>query len=73
MASLVMKVSPAQAIYVTPEEEGAWGNYDSNTRTITQINVRFQCQDQIINGQPYPPGSPYYLHLWGACSPTDCD
>jgi hypothetical protein len=37
------------------------------------VNVRFQCQDVIVNGQPYPPGFPYYLHLFGSCYPTDCD
>lgn len=73
MASLVVKVSPAQALCVTPEEEGSWVNYIPNTPSITKINVSFQCQDQVINGQLYPPGSPYYLHLYGACSPSDCD
>ena len=73
MASLVVKVSPAQALCVTPEEAGSWVNSVPNTRSITQINVRFQCQDQVINGQLYPPVSPYYLRLFGACSPTDCD
>jgi hypothetical protein len=57
----------------TPSEEGTWKNIDVNTRSITKIVVRFQCQDQILNGQPYPPGAPYYLHLFGKCSPSDCD
>lgn len=63
----------AQAACATPEEEGRWVNYNSNTRSITRINIRFQCQDQIHNGRPYPPGWPYYLHLFGSCHPTDCD
>jgi hypothetical protein len=58
---------------MAPDEEGAWVNYDPNTRSITKVNVRFQCQDQIRNGQLYPPGYPYYIHLWGSCYPTDCD
>jgi hypothetical protein len=61
------------ALCVTPTEAGNWVNYDSNTRSITRINVRFQCQDQVLNGRPYPPGDPFYLHLYGACHPTDCD
>jgi hypothetical protein len=73
IAGLALNVSPALALCVTPEEQGEWVNYNSNTRSITKINVRFQCQDQILNGQPYPPGFPYYLHLFGACHPTDCD
>lgn len=58
---------------ITPLEEGIWKNIDANTRSITKIVIRFQCQDQILNGQPYPPGAPFYLRLFGKCSPTDCD
>lgn len=31
------------------------------------------CQDQIDNGQPYPPGPPWYMRIFGKCHPTDCD
>lgn len=72
-ASLALKVSPVQALCLTPKEQGQWVNYNANTRSITKVNVRFQCQDQILNGQPYPPGFPYYLQLFGSCHPTDCD
>lgn len=54
-------------------EDGSWRNADSNTRSLTRAQLRFVCQDQILNGEPYPPGSPWYMHLWGACSPQDCD
>lgn len=73
ITGLTLAASPAHALCMTPAEEGEWVNYDSGTRSITRINVRFQCQDQVLNGRPYPPGSPYYLHLFGACHPTDCD
>ena len=56
-----------------PEEEGSWRNADPDTRGITRVDLRFVCQDQILNGEPYPPGPPWYVHLWGSCSPTDCD
>ena len=56
-----------------PPEEGKWRNADPNTRGLTRANLRFICQDQILNGQPYPPGPPWFVHLWGACSPQDCD
>jgi hypothetical protein len=54
-------------------EDGQWVNADPNTRSLTRANLRFICQDQVLNGQLYPPGPPWYMHLWGACSPTDCD
>jgi hypothetical protein len=54
-------------------EEGSWRNADPNTRGLTRADLRFICQDQILNGEPFPPGPPWYVHLWGSCSPTDCD
>ena len=61
------------ALCVDPPEDGNWVNADPNTRGITRISLRFVCQDQVLNGQPYPPGPPWYVHLWGKCHPTDCN
>ncbi len=58
---------------VAPFEEGNWKNIDTATGGITRIDVTFTCQDQVLNGQPYPPGAPFHLHLYGKCSPSDCD
>jgi hypothetical protein len=65
--------TPASAQCIQPEEEGSWVNTDPNTRSLTRADLRFTCQDQILNGEPYPPGPPWHMHLWGKCSPTDCD
>ena len=54
-------------------EDGNWVNTDPNTRSLTRVQLRFICQDQVLNGQLYPPGPPWYMHLFGSCSPTDCD
>lgn len=64
---------PAHALCVQPQEEGNWRNADQNTNSLTHIQLRFVCQDQILNGQPYPPGPPWYTHIFGKCHPTDCD
>ncbi|WP_257459470.1 hypothetical protein [Archangium lipolyticum] len=48
-------------------------NTDPNTRGIARIQLRFVCQDQVLNGQPYPPGPPWYVHVWGRCHPNNCD
>lgn len=53
-------------------EEGIWLATDPSN-SIPRAQLRFNCQDQILNGEPYPPGPPWYVHLWGACSPTNCD
>lgn len=63
----------AHASCAQPQEEGSWVNVDNNTRSITRANIRFQCQDQILNGQPYPPGEPFYIKLFGSCHPNDCE
>lgn len=53
-------------------EDGRWVNTDPNTRGLTRAELRFTCQDQVLNGQLYPPGPPWHMTLWGACSPNDC-
>lgn len=58
---------------IAQDEDGSWRNSDTNTRSLTRAQLRFVCQDVILNGEPYPPGAPWYMHLWGACSPSDCD
>jgi hypothetical protein len=55
------------------QEDGKWRNADPNTRSLTRIELDFTCQDQILNGEPYPPGPPWHTHVWGKCHPSDCD
>jgi hypothetical protein len=64
---------PAHALCATPPEQGNWVNANPNTNSQTRIQLRFVCQDQILNGQPYPPGPPWYVRVFGKCHPTDCD
>lgn len=63
----------ASALCATPPEQGSWVNTDPNTRSLTRIQLRFVCKDQILNGQPYPPGPEWYVRVFGKCYPTDCD
>lgn len=63
----------AQALCLTQPEDGTWRNSDPNTLSLTQAVLQFICQDQILNGEPHPPGPPWRVHLWGDCLPTDCD
>jgi hypothetical protein len=64
---------PAHASCAAQQEDGNWVNTDPNTRSLTRIQLRFVCQDQVLNGQLYPPGPPWYVHVFGKCHPTDCD
>lgn len=73
LLAIVFLPKMADALCVQPEEEGNWVNTDPATRSITRIQLRFVCQDQIMNGQPYPPGAPWYIHIYGKCHPTDCN
>jgi len=61
------------ALCAAQPENGSWVNTDANTRSLTRIELRFNCQDVILNGQPFPPGPPWRVHVFGACSPNDCD
>jgi len=73
MLVLFMVATPAKAQCIAQQEVGSWVNADPNTRSLTRADLRFTCQDQVLNGEPYPPGPPWHVHLWGKCSPTDCD
>ena len=68
-----LSAQESYALCAAQPEDGNWVNSDPNTRSLTRAELRFTCQDQILNGQPYPPGPPWHVHLWGACHPTDCD
>lgn len=54
-------------------EDGSWVNLNPNTRSVTHVKLRFTCQDQVLNGQPFPPGPPWHVHVFGKCHPLDCD
>ncbi len=69
-------VSRAQCRVSDPDLNGAWNNVDPNTRGITRVDVRFQCGDYRIcdeSGRCYTPRTGYYIHVYGACHPYDCD
>lgn len=70
---LFLAPSLASASCIVPPEDGRWQNVDPNTRSLTRVDLRFVCQDVILNGQPHPPGPPWYMHLWGKCHPSDCN
>lgn len=75
LAAVPVAVLPgvARAQCLVQKEEGKWRNADAATSSLTRIQLRFTCQDQILNGQPYPPGPPWHIHVFGKCHPTDCD
>jgi len=81
LAIVVMSLPhPALAQCSVPFEQGKWSNIDPATRGITKIEVTFSCNDQILcgidaNGNQTcsTPSAPFHLHLWGKCSPSDCD
>lgn len=64
---------PLSGLCAAQEEDGNWVNVDSDTRSLTRIELEFVCQDQIINGEPYPPGPPWWVQVYGKCHPSDCD
>jgi hypothetical protein len=75
LVAIGLALSPgvARAQCVVQKEAGNWRNADAATQSLTRIQLRFTCQDQILNGEPYPPGPPWHIHVFGKCHPTDCD
>lgn len=71
-AGLSLGAQSAHALCVTPEEEGEWVATTQNS-VLEALNIEFICQDVIRNGEPYPPGPPFYMHPWGSCYPSACD
>jgi hypothetical protein len=65
--------APAEASCKVQPEEGRWVNTDGATRSLPRIELKFVCQDQVLNGELYPPGPPWYVRVFGKCHPANCD
>src|ERR1700730_13078301 len=63
----------ARAACLEPREVGQWTNVTPDTRGLVSLDLRFVCQDRLLNGAPYPPGPAWYVHAVGKCEPVDCD
>src|ERR1700760_1365090 len=66
-------VRPTHAACLEPRESGEWTNVAHDTRSVVSLEVRFVCQDRMLNGAPYPPGPEWFVHAVGRCEPVDCD
>lgn len=73
LAAGVAFQSSAEAACPTQPEAGRWKNVYSGSNSLARIDLRFICQDQIANGQPYPPGPEWFVQVHGRCEPFDCD
>jgi hypothetical protein len=71
--TLLLPTSPAHASCLEPQESGQWTNVSPDTRSVVRVELRFVCQDHVVNGAPYPPGPAWYVHAVGKCEPVDCD
>jgi hypothetical protein len=63
----------AHASCIESPETGRWVNVDPASRGLARIEVRFVCQDVVINGKLYPPGAPWYVRVFARCGPVECD
>jgi len=70
---LTLTAASASASCLAQSENADWRNVDNDSRSISRAKLRFNCQDLVVNGEPYPPGAPWYINLWGSCSPRDCN
>lgn len=66
---------PAEALCAPSDLDGHWENIDSNTDSITQVDIA-TCQPKRTcnNGTcTITHGAATFMNPYGACSPTDCD
>jgi hypothetical protein len=63
----------AHASCAVPPEAGTWINDDADTTSLSRVEVRFVCQDRMLDGEPYPPGAPWYARVYARCERGDCD
>jgi len=55
---------------------GDWHNIDAGTRSMRRAVVDFDCGDVILcdtSGHCTGGVSRFFMHMYGACSPTSCD
>ena len=72
---------PARAsLCIVPPENGNWHNVNPNTRAITRVNFRMTCTTRFVTTchgficTGHWESTPnYYLRVFGACHPTDCN
>jgi len=72
VVAALAQMPEARATCAAPVEEGSWLNDDPNTTAIVRVQLRYQCQDQVLDGAPYPPGAAWYVAVSGRCEPDNC-
>jgi hypothetical protein len=76
--ALFTVLAPAQSAHALCAEQpmvGNWHNIDSNTRSVTRVDVGFNCGDVVLCDENGCTGGESYftVHAFGKCHPTDCD
>ncbi len=75
-ALITTQSSPVSALCAASPLAGVWHNVDANTRSITHVDIRQNCDDQVLcdqNGHcTGGSGSAFTIATFGKCSPTDC-
>ncbi len=54
-----------------PAEDGGWRNINPATDSITRVRVNYSCRE--LRNVWLQPEVSWSMHLWGACTPRDCD
>jgi hypothetical protein len=66
-------VGPANAACATAAEQGLWENQDPGSDGIVRIEIVMVCQPLVVNGIPWPPGSPWHIRVFERCGADLCD
>ena len=70
-ASLAFVGPTARARCDPPPHLGTWIAHPTRG-ILARLEVRFLCQDAVINGVPHPIGAPHTLAVWVPCGADRC-
>lgn len=63
---------PAGAVCAEATEDGLWKNNDPQASGIARIEIDMNCQDMIVDGEPWPPGYAWQVRVFERCGTGLC-
>lgn len=62
----------AGAVCAEAVEDGLWKNNDPEASGVARIEIDMNCQDMVVNGDPWPPGYAWQVRVFERCGSDLC-
>ena len=69
---LVGMAGPAGAVCASAAEDGLWTNNDPQASGIARVEIVMNCQNMVVNGEPWPPGYAWQVRVFERCGTGLC-